>query len=166
MKAKFRFGDLVQVRAVAVAEYVHESKGDSWVGESRREIVSQGLEEPIQGWIVGAAVRREGRLVAAKSFSERGRLISTGSKLVWKVAQSMMNTPIEALDDDVWLVDRAIPSSRCIPIADKHCKPPPMRLGTPWASIPGTPHERLRAEQRVAVGKLKRDARGRWLKES
>lgn len=150
MKPRFRIGDYVNIKARIQTAYVYR-------GETRDcHKVLQRLElwPPVSGWIVGAARRFEGVINPGWSDHDGeytpADLGVTGSKLLWKVARSMTNTPLEAADEDVALV--ASSGLTYLPC--------PLQLGTPWATAGWSPED-----QRKEMKAWPRDKKGRWLKK-
>jgi hypothetical protein len=161
MKPRFNIGDYVEVRAVTLVAYGSTVEHPALTRQLQREMLST----PTRGWIVGAVRRFEGSIGPAEYDSDEGLtgrpfLTTTGSKLLWRIAQSLMNVPIEAADADVDLL--ALAGSSVSPAKAEHVPTCPLRCGTPWSSLGlggWSP-----ADQRKEMSKRARDAKGRWLR--
>ena len=147
-RPRFRIGDLVRVNEIAVP---HRT-----VNGGERTIYHTKLSPPVDGWIVGASRRFSGKI---KGYYSKGYydgegdapyLERTGSVLVWKVARSLMNVPLEATFAGLTLLSPAsnVMMPRC-----------PLRLGEKWPSNGWS-----KDEQRDLMHTWPRDANGRWLK--
>jgi hypothetical protein len=168
-KLRFRIGDYVEVLATTVT--VRNYRDPAHKHERRRglykELKRDKLFEPVRGWIVGAIRRFEGEVQSPTGGGtedyEPGYLGVTNSKLLWKVAQSMTNVPLEVADEDVVLVAKPNQWTHKY-LNDKpewveipRC---PLKLGTPWDTAGWSPED-----QRKEMKKWPRDAKGHWLKK-
>jgi len=165
MKPRFRIGDYVEVRAVTRTARVLRSNdrsgttglpaGTTYDRTCHKALKREVLTKPLQGWIVGAVLRFEGVINPGGSDSDGEYIQSylgvTSSKLLWKVARSMTNTPVEAADRDVELLTTC--ATPWIPGY-------PMRLGTAWATAGWSPEN-----QRKEMANWPRDNKGHWLKK-
>lgn len=171
MKPRFRIGDYVEVKAITLSERGSKPQTEDdlrrWkVPVCIKVLKRVALTKPIRGWIVGAVRRFEGTVnppYGKGEDYEDGYLSVSGSKLLWKVAQSLTNIPREVADEDVTLV--AQPNNWTHQyLNDKHewteipqC---PMKLGTPWDTACWSPED-----QRKEMKSWPRDKNGRWLKK-
>lgn len=161
-KAKFAIGDYVLVAYHTSIEYV-DQPGEVAGGRSStiRTIVSIPLATPVYGWIVGARYRYTGTYNCSQSHSnyydndnyEQAYLSDRKAVLVWKVAKSLMGTPIECTEGQIKLIDRPIG------ILGSKCRT--FKLGIKW---PESGNCWTAADQRKAMREWPRDDRGRWLK--
>lgn len=119
MKPRFKIGDYVVVKAIYRAAYV-----DGRRELQREERIMNGWLA--RGWIVGLVRRAEGKII-------NGRLLVTSTRLLWKIALSLMNTPLEAHDADVELL--AVAGGAVAPALGGGRLP--LRLGAAWPRGPG-----------------------------
>jgi hypothetical protein len=159
MPLRFHIGDYVEVKATMVTErsYGKINSAKPW-GQSHtyyKKLKRKELVAPLRGWIVGAVRRHEGYIEGEHSEDrDQPYFVHTKSALLWKVAQSMMNTPMEAAEADIAMMVCAGWGPQWRKLESQ-----PMRLGTPWNNMA------QRHDQREVMEQVKRDAKGRWLKE-
>lgn len=169
LRHSFRIGDYVRVVATTKTVYdekpsksgTPETPGAFGWPVTRKKLHRSPVNPAIEGWIVGAVRRFEGRVFSCGSEGdpEPGRLARENSKLLWKIARSMTNVPVEAADTDVELLAQA--GSAVSPALAERVPPCPMRLGTPWDPAYWSPED-----QRKEMAKWPRDAKGHWLKKT
>jgi hypothetical protein len=152
-KPRFQPGDYVEARAVCAPAYDEDG--------SKRTL--ERREETVRGWIVGAVWRYEGMREGGVSYPddegyERPYLAVTGSRLLWKIARSLTNLPVEALEADVDLLAQA--GSKVSPALGERVPSCPLRRTSPWAVTEGG---WTAAKQREEMRAWPRDANGHWL---
>ena len=151
-KLRFRIGDYVEVKATICTSYNRSTDRGPVLKTLHRDSLGH---KPIRGWIVGMVRRFEGE-VSSPTGDDReeykaGYLGVTGSKLLWKIAQSMTNKPFEVSNEDVELVK-----------IGEYIKRPvcPLRLGAPWGTAGWSPED-----QRKEMKAWPRNEKGHWLKK-
>jgi hypothetical protein len=144
IKPKFQIGDWVRVKAYVKFDYPNNV----------RTPLSQKLEKPIIGQIVGARMKFLGKFVSG-GYDNQSYLAVSGSVIVWLVRDGYLNKPYEVLEEDVELLTYEY-WAQCTKLIGK--------INLPWRKTNMTWTDSDKADLRKIMKDVPRDSKGRWVK--
>lgn len=97
-KPTFKIGDWVKVNRIAKIEY------DSFGGPAQKKSLITYKREHI-GQICGAIYRYEGKRKSGWGYDEPPSFIASKACLLWQVKINIVGKPVEALEEDIDLLD-------------------------------------------------------------